>query len=193
FKGKPDDFKSNFLLLRWDAGDPLADVLSLQFGLYPTTPNLKWNYEKMFVEGLHAQERTLSYGEPLSIDCRKSFGPIELTGAQLRGYGSGFPWGGNGIYIGDSTNFDDLISFWNIRAAGNSIVYVPKNCPERSMSFAQDFVTFLDSVPDRHPNIEDRISLYHNTEDESLRACVAGLTFQASSAESVGGFRLKCQ
>jgi hypothetical protein len=70
FKDKPEDFKSNCLLLKWDGADPLADVLSLQFGFFPTKPELKWNYEKMFVKGLHAQEQTLSLGKPLAMDPR---------------------------------------------------------------------------------------------------------------------------
>jgi len=178
FKSKADDFKSDFLLLKWDATDPLANVLSLQFGFFPAEPDLKWNYEKMFVKGLHAREQVLPLGEALAMNPRKSFGPIDLTGAQLRGYGSGFPWGGNGIYIGDSSNFDDLISFWNIRAAGNNIIFLSKDYPERHLAFAQGFADFLDSLPNRHPNIEDWISLYHNVDDEALRACIAHLTFK---------------
>jgi hypothetical protein len=167
-KDKPAGYESTFRLLKWDEGDPLANVLSLQFGFFPSEPDLKWDYATIFVKGLHAREHMLPLGAPLPCEPRNNFGPLDLTGAELKGYGGGFPWGGDGIYIGDSDSFDDLLTFWNLRAAGNSVVYLAKDEMERSLPCAEAYLAFLASLPNRHPNIEDKVTLYHQLDDEVL-------------------------
>jgi len=182
YKSKPSVYKSNFLLLKWGETDPLADVFSLQFGFFPTEPDLKWDYKRIFLKGLHAQEQEISPGDKLTMNPRKSFGPIDLTGAELRGYATGVRFNGNGIYIGDSNNFDDLLSFWNIRAADISIVYLAKDYWERSLPFAQSFLDFLNSYPNSRPNIEDRLTIYHKINDETL---ITSLAPKITSKKSV--------
>jgi hypothetical protein len=170
FKGKPVDFKSNFVLLKWEESDPLANLFSLQFGFYPTEPDLKWNYEKMFTGGLHAQEQILLQDGPVTVEPRKKFAPIDLTTIELRGYGGGFRFASHGLYVGDSNDYDDLVAFWNVRAAGNTVVYLATDAIERTLPQAQAFVDFLDSRPNRHPEFGDRVALYGRTiEDEKLR------------------------
>ncbi|MBW1728502.1 MAG: hypothetical protein JRJ62_13195 [Deltaproteobacteria bacterium] len=172
YKNKPSGYKSNFLLPIWEDTDPLAKVLALQFGFFPTEPDLKWDYRKLFLKGLHAQELNISPEDEMTMSPRKSFGPIDLTGAKLRGYTTGFRFNGNGIYLGDSNNFQDLILFWNIRAAGISVVYLARDQLERSLPFAQSFVDFLNKLPNSHPSIEDPLTIYHKSENVTANAAL---------------------
>ncbi len=183
YKNKPSGYKSNFLFLKWEEADPLANVFSLQFGFFPTEPDLKWNYKQIFLKGLHAQEQNISPGDKLTMNPRKSFGPIDLTSVELRGYGTGVRFNGNGIYVGDSNNFEDLLSFWNIRAADISVVYLAKDHMERHLSFAQSFLDFLNKLPNRHPNIEDHLTIYHKIDDKEL---VTSLSTQITSKKGLG-------
>ncbi|HEY2093378.1 MAG TPA: hypothetical protein VGJ81_15975 [Thermoanaerobaculia bacterium] len=174
FKGKPADYKSNFVLPKWDAADPLAAVFSLQFGFYPREPDLKWDFPKNFVNGLCAEEQILALDAPLTLQPRKNFGPIDLTSIELRRYGGGIRFASHGLYIGESGNYDDLVAFWNVRAAGNTVVYLATDAMDRTLLYAQAFVDFLDSRANRHPEIGDRIALYcRSMEDEVLRTSVA--------------------
>lgn len=174
YKNKPSGYKSNFALVSWSAEDLLANVLALQFGFFPIEPDLKWNYKKIFLNGLHAQEVNISQGDNLTMNPRKTFGPINTTSVELRGYATGVRWNGHGIYIGDPDNFHDLLSFWNIRASDISVVYLAKDHLVRNLPFAQAHIDFLNSLPNRHPNIEDRLSIYYRFEDEELLKIIAG-------------------
>lgn len=183
YKNKPKEYKSNFLLLNWEETDPLINVFSLQFGFFPSELNLKWDYKNFFIKGLRAQKKSISSKDKLTINHRKSFGPIDLTGAELRGYATGARFNGNGIYVGDSNNFEDLLSFWNIRAADISIVYLAKDNLERSLPFAQSFLDFLNELPNRHPNFEDQLTFYHRIDDDNL---ITSLSKQITSKRGVG-------
>lgn len=174
FKAKPANYKSNFVLVKWDDADPLAAVFSLQFGFYPSEPDLKWDYPKMFLNGLHAEEQTLALNAPLALQPRKIFGPLGLTNVELRSYGGGIRFASHGVYVGDSGNYDDLVLFWNVRAAGNTVMYLANDAIDRTLPYAQAFIDVLDSRPNRHPEIADRIALYCRTiDDEALRTSIA--------------------
>lgn len=167
FNNKPSGYKSNFLMAKWDAEDPLANALSLQFGFFPDI-DFKWNYENAFIKGLRAQELKISPTDNLTMNPRKSFGPIDLTGCELRGYGTGVRYNGNGLYIGDSDNFTDLLTFWNIRASDIRLVFLAKNQLERSIPFAQAYLDYLNSLPNRNPQIDDYLTFYHTFEGAEL-------------------------
>ena len=164
FKTKPEGYKSQFLMLKWEKEDPLATVFALQFGFFPEM-NLKWNYEQIFIKGLCSQEKKISPDDNITFDVHRSFGPINLTGYELRGYRTGVKLNGNGFFLGESNNFNDLLSFWNIRAAGNDVVFVAIDYLERIKPFSQNFLDHLNGLPNKHPEIEDWLYFYANIED----------------------------
>lgn len=65
-----------------------------------------------------------------------------------------------GIYIGDENDFCDLLYFWNLRASGLFIEFLPKNKIERFKEFIKTSIEKLDNTPNRNPNIEDWINVY---------------------------------
>ncbi len=154
-------------MAKWDLIDPLANALAVQFGFFPDM-NFKWDYEAAFVKGLRAQEIKISLTDKLTMDPRKSYGPIDATGCELRGYGTGARYNGNGLYVGDSDNFTDLLTFWNIRASDIQLVFLAKNQLERSNPFAQAYLDYLDLRPNRHPEIEDYLTFYYIFDDSAL-------------------------
>ncbi|MBS3904206.1 MAG: hypothetical protein KGZ39_02645 [Simkania sp.] len=172
-KNKPKSFKSNFSLVEWEQDDSLANVFALQFGYFPTLPGVdfKWDYKKGFIQGLHAKEEKIKKTDNLDIHPRKSYGPISLTSVELTGYSTG-GWSidSKGIYIGAKDNFNDLVAFWNLRASGKHIVFLAKDDWERTIPFAQKFLDFLNSLPNRHPNrIEDWIVIYSQLTNEEIK------------------------
>jgi len=173
YKNSPKKFKSNFSVIEWEKTDPLANVFALQFGYFPKIPgiDLKWDYKKYFINGLYAKEEKININDNINIHPRKSYGPISLTSAELNGYSTGgWSLDSKGIYIGGKDNFNDLFSFWNLRASGKHVVYLAKDCWERTIPFVQKFLDFLNSLPNRHPNkIEDWIVVYGEFTEEEIK------------------------
>lgn len=168
YKNKSKTYKSNFTLVNWEQSDPLASMLAVQFGFFPKDISLKLNFEEIFLKGLRARKLNLSPDNPLLSHPRRTLGPIDVTCAELRGYATGRT-NGDGVYIGDSNDFFDLLSFWNIRATGADIVYLAKDHLERNLSFAKAFLDFLNGLPNKRPDVEDRITIYCRSDDTKLR------------------------
>jgi hypothetical protein len=186
FKTKSNDYKSKFLLRKWDDVDPLANVLALEFGFYPKM-NFKWNYEQEFLKALCSEEQKISPRDNLRIIPIDKPGPIQLTGYELRGYGTGFRLNGNGIFLGKADDFNDLLSFWNLRAAGIGLVYVSTNQFERSKQLGQSYLDYLNAIPHKNPTIEDRLTIYHNIDDEEQ---IKKFITNISSIRSISQYRL---
>lgn len=186
FKAKPVDYKSKFLLRKWDNTDPLANVLALAFGFYPKM-NFKWNYEQSFLKALCSEEQKISPRDNLRIIPLEKPGPIQVTGYELKGYGTGFKLNGNGIFLGKSDSFNDLLSFWNLRAAGIGLVFVSTDQFERSKQPGQDYLDYLNTQPHKHPTIEDWLTIYHSINDEEL---IKKLLSEFSSKKRISQHRL---
>lgn len=170
FKQKPKTYKSNFTLVHWSDDDPIKKLLSLQFGYFPRLQDIdfKYDYEKGFLNGLHAKEVTLDKDGEISVKPRKEYSQIESTSAELTGYATGARANEPGIFIGKSDNFNDLVDFWNLRASGIQTVFFATDYEVRTLPFAQRYIDFLDNLPNRHPNYDDWISIYHNIDDNQI-------------------------
>ncbi len=167
FKTKPVDYKSKFLQRKWDVTDPLCNVLSLEFGFYPKM-NFKWNYEQGFLKALYSEEQKISPKDNITINSFERPGPIQLTGYELKAYRTGFNHNGNGIFLGKSNAFNNLLSFWNLRATGINLIYVSTDQFERSYQLGQNYLDYLNTLPNEHPSIEDFLTIYLDIDDEEL-------------------------
>ncbi|MBI3825622.1 MAG: hypothetical protein HY294_06485 [Candidatus Rokubacteria bacterium] len=152
FRHKPPDFKSNCLLLDWADDDPCATLFALSFGALPSADQekLKYDFRKAFERGLRAEVTSLPRGGPVPAALTEKITPLRLTGDRLQ------QWGGSlrdddGIYIGRAGDFDDLVAFWNLRAAGTSLRYLPYDHLDRFHDYIQTWLHHLDAIPTRPP------------------------------------------
>lgn len=159
FKLKSKEYVSNCALVKWDSNDALKNLFSILFGYFPTEYNLKDNFENAFLKGLWSREIKISTNDPISKNLAENISPIRLTALELYGYGG--TWRGNGIYIGNENDFFDLLYFWNLRASGLLIEFLPKDKIERFKEFIKAFVEKLDNAPNRNLDIEDRTNVYY--------------------------------
>jgi hypothetical protein len=166
FKHKRADFKSNCTLATWRDDDPLKSVFALQFGSFPQEFDLEDDFPHGFGTGLRAKELALGPEDRLKPEFATSIFPLQLTGMDLQGYGGGFSLDRSGIYIGDQADFRDLLVFWNLRAAGYAITFVPMDHLDRMREFAAAHVKWVDELPHAHPNIEDYIAFHYPPEHE---------------------------
>jgi len=157
FKAKPEKYKSNFALINWDEKDNLSNLFCVTFGAYPEISDLEYNYREIFLKALKAQEVNIKGKETVKEDLYSFISPLLLTREGLQSIGRTFKRAG--IFIGDPNSFDDLLWFWNLRASGIDIYFLPINSA-RLNSFIRVHLLKLDKLPPAHPDIEDHIYIY---------------------------------
>lgn len=173
FKNKPKKHKSNFTLVKWEDTDACNNLFSILFGYFPTSYNLKDDFQNAFYRGLRSREVNITQGGSINKDLAKYITPIEATALELSGYGGA--WRGNGLYIGSANDFLDLLYFWNIRAAGLTLGFLPKNFFDRFGSFVRAYIKHLDEAPTSNLNIiEDCVKIYYRNSHEDIRSLIKG-------------------
>jgi hypothetical protein len=114
-------------IYKWENTDPLADVFLMQLGAYPSQEVTDIDYENMFREAADAREISLLPDAALPIDILDNPSIAYLSRFRLdRHYSIQSTWDHHGFYLGDASNLDDLIAFWNLRAADLSLRFVDR-------------------------------------------------------------------
>lgn len=165
-KHKSKRYKTDCALVTWAADDPLKNLFSVCFGYFPTTYNLQDDFRNAFLNGLHAKLIEIAPAEPVSKNLIKTIYPLKLTSAELDIYGGSFER--DGIYIGDENDFRDLYSFWNLRAAGLSIAFLPQNHTERCEEYIKEYLRVFDEKPNRSPEIEENIFVHYQRKNGNV-------------------------
>ena len=181
-KHKPNKEQSKYLLLRWDDGDPLRSVFALQYGFFPTEYDPRGYFERAFIERLRPREVPLARDALLDPEFATRISPLTLTQSEL--IDQRHLLRGNGVYLGDENNFEDLLAFWNLRAAGRNLLFLPRRHVDRLQQLAAAYVQKLDERPSSNPTIENRLSLYHRSAtDEEVSAIRESLAHPESLSE----------
>ena len=74
---------------------------------------------------LRPSETIVREGLPLDLRLVTARWPIHLSTVALERFRPRHGWTNPGVVLGDATNFDDLVAFWNLRAAGNDVTFFP--------------------------------------------------------------------
>ncbi len=147
----------DFVLFRWDPQDALSAVFALQYGFFPTEYDLQNNFEEAFLNGLHSKKMTIAKNSAVDAKSVGTVDPISLTAELLS------PYGGisiDGVFLGDENSFEDLVTFWNLRAAGAVLLFIPKAHLCRIQDVVAAHLRMLDRFP-RHAF--NYLNLYHRT------------------------------
>jgi DNA-directed RNA polymerase subunit RPC12/RpoP len=171
FKHAPKDIESACQLVAWHDSDPLKEVFTLSFGAYPATLNLMEDFRESFLRGLRAKEIMISASGSVDAGLVHGITPMRLTGVDLRGFQGSFRTWSGGVYFGDAKSFADLVTFWNLRAAGTAMEFASLSDLTRFEDFTRAHLKVLDEQPNRHPNVESHIAVcYRDHQDEVLAA-----------------------
>jgi hypothetical protein len=163
FRHRGKNYKSRYMLLIWSDQDPLRSLFSVSFGYFPTRYTLQEDFQDAFLKGLRSRSLTISPDTLPTAEIAASIYPIRFTASELDVYGGNFR--SNGIFIGDEDNFTDLMLFWNLRAAGIAIEFLPKKHILRYRQFIERHLERLDKLPNHPPQIDDMISVYYRRDD----------------------------
>jgi hypothetical protein len=172
--------KRKLLLVTWEEDDPLGMLLLATAGGYPAPSALTPDYEQM-MGGIIGLDRTaLQRTDPVPAEIRTRMTPSRLTAFELETDRS-VP--DNGIYVGDVSNFEDLVNFWNIRAAGAGVIFYDPNYAARLEALLDSHKRWLSSVPARPWQRDGAVSMYRR---EGLRGQAAPQELGTAMEHSVG-------
>jgi hypothetical protein len=120
--------KDGFDVLSWTADDPLADMFLVQYGAYPDVEEIGIDYHKSLVQAASVTDRNLDPLSPLPADLvtKPSISWLSRIGIE-RHYAISSMTGAPGFFVGSTSCFDDLVTFWNLRAADIGMWFVDED------------------------------------------------------------------
>ncbi len=89
---------------------------------------------------LQLKEKTLNFDQYSKTTDSDLVGPIAITTSQLRPFRGGGGFSSSLIYIGSCKNNEDLIEYWNLRASGRDVFFLPTQNYESFMDSLRDFI-----------------------------------------------------
>jgi len=165
FKNTSLNEQGNSCLIRWSNEDDLKDVFSVLFGYFPNELGLEYDYEEAFVSGLKSKSTFIDNKKALDGNLANLLSPIHFTGSDLKGYGGSYL--GDGVYISKDCNFQDLVDFWNLRASGLEVSFLPLNNISRFTDYIKIFLDNLDEIPTHNREAEEFISFHFRDLDSN--------------------------
>lgn len=100
------------------------EFVAFTYGSFQWLPAMDVNFEEMFRRGLRARNVDLPELTP-PPDYDTLLLPLDFTGYGLRLYGGRASFSSHIILVGDHRSPADLVEFWNLRATGRTVVFVP--------------------------------------------------------------------
>jgi hypothetical protein len=129
------------------------------------------DFREGFLDGLRAKEIIIPAGGNVDAELVHGITPMRLTGVDLQGFQGSFRIWSGGVYFGDARSFADLVTFWNLRAAGTAMEFACLSDLSRFDNFIRAHLKVLDEQPNPYPNIENHIAMcYRDRHDEVLAA-----------------------
>lgn len=144
------DPKLDVRIFEWDQTDPLADVLLAYFGSYPPADEIGKDYRDFASKNLRAQSVRLSADDVLPSDAFRVVTPGAISGYDLKQDRVG-GWNFPGFYMGDPTDFEDIVNFWNLRAANIGILFLDNTQNIRLRALWEDYLGVLRQRPEDPP------------------------------------------
>ncbi len=138
-----DEFKPT--IIKWERSDPLSMAFLAMFGAFPETTSI--HYEGALRRRLDATTVDISDAPALPADLFQRATPAALTQLGLRPDASRHPHASalrqDGVYLGDASSFEDLVNFWNLRAAGKVLLFDDEAHHSRLAPLQRAFIDFI--------------------------------------------------
>ena len=151
-------------LYEWDETDPLKFVLLATFGSYPSRNDVGKDYSDFFVKNLKGSRVSLTVADPVPPDSYKALTPSALSSFNLDRFGWSV-WLNPGFYIGDSRSFEDIVDYWNLRAAGVELLFNDLAYGARFLPLKNAYLEVLNQRPTNSNGWEDRIAFWSRSRD----------------------------
>jgi len=100
------------------------EFIGFAHGSFQWLPEMDTQYEELFRNLLHARNVSVPELTPLP-DQETSLSPLDFSGHGLRLLGGSGNVSSHVIYVGNHLALSDLLEFWNMRATGRTVAFVP--------------------------------------------------------------------
>lgn len=141
----------------WNSEDPLSDIFLMQLGAYPEKDNKFVDYESIFKGAVQPSEVDIKRGESLAADLLKYPNISSLSRYQIRRhYVISSSWDYPGFFLGDASNFSDLVAFWNLRASDISLLFVDRSQIGRYVQVITEWNLYVSEMLAYRVRPEDR-------------------------------------
>ena len=137
---------------KWSTDDPLANVFVVMFGQYPSPSEINIDYGQMIVQGANATEHAIDPAVAIPEDTLKYPTIAYLSRYTVkRHYSVQAVENSPGFFIGDASNFDDLVCHWNLRAADIPLWFIDPNHIKR----------YANIIPAWYKGMQELVSTRH--------------------------------
>jgi len=153
-------------LYNWRPDDPLADLFLIQYGAYPSVEETSVDYREIVKRAADATEQSLEPGAVISarLSDHPSIPYLSRSGLE-RHHSMPAKLDSPGFFVGDVANLDDLVSYWNLRAADIPLWFVDPNHLAQYIEIIPDWEKRMrESVAHRH-EWDRRIAVWSRRED----------------------------
>lgn len=149
-------------ILEWQKDDPLTDVLLATFGAVPTEGEIGIDYIGMLKHRLSATTVVLTPEEPLPQLAGNTWSVSAFSRAFMHQHHSiRNHYGHPGIYVGNASDFDDLVAFWNLRARDVPVMFHDPNQTARFSPALTNWLDILRSRPEGRFRSENLIGIWY--------------------------------
>lgn len=176
---------SQYVIVKWAENDPLADVLLATFGAYPTGDQTRRDYEGFLITNIRPFLYRANATDPLPAELSERCSVCDITASELQ-------WDRipadrtMGFYIGKVDDFQDIVNYWNLRAAEIDVLFLDPSHHERLQLLRS---AYSDAIIKRH--LKSRQGPYALKRDDSRipvwsrsREAVAQLGFNREDVSS---------
>jgi len=136
------------VMVSWDAADPVANSLLANFGAFPLAADIGVDYPAFLTRRLGAETISINVTRPIPRGLVRATTPLKLTGFDLLGYGR-VALRRAGFFVGHSRSTEDLVAFWNLRAAGWPLFFVDREYLSRYSEITDELAELIRSREER--------------------------------------------
>jgi hypothetical protein len=155
----------------WQPNDPLGDVFLMQFGQYPSGEETGTDFREAFIESSGASTHEFAIEAPISGETQHHATIAYLSRHGLRRHysiGGGWGWSMGGFFVGDASNLEDLVCYWNLRAADIRLWFVDPNHLGRYSEVLPQWEKSVRQVPSRRGGPDGEIGVWSRRPEEAL-------------------------
>jgi hypothetical protein len=168
-----------------DDSDPLRDVVLASFGGYPTGEEIGKDYPELVLKSLRGNRVHIGSDDALPLDAFKHLTPSAISAFGVDSFGSANR-DNPGVYVGSASDFDDLVSFWNLRAATIKLHFYDPAHHDRLRPLRDEYIELLRTRPSDPGGWREGIALWtrirnRDKELEEINATISSLPESARS------------
>jgi hypothetical protein len=129
-------------LIHWSSDDPLGDLLLTTFGAYPAPEEIGRDYERFIRENIRPAHYWASQSSEFPAYLLDQTMPTDICGLDLT-------WDripsteSIGFYAGMASAFEDLVNYWNLRAADLNVVFLDPQHTKRLGNLREEHLRFI--------------------------------------------------